>query len=74
VTTSKIRGKVSANLAWDGAETSTVSIFVNGALLTTVPNTGSYTYKSQGRGQTSLRVCEAGTASPVCSQEHKVAM
>jgi PKD repeat protein len=74
VTTSKTRGKVSANLAWDGAETSTVSVFVDGALLTTIPNTGSYTYKSQGRGQTSLRVCEVGIAAPVCSQEQKVAM
>jgi PKD repeat protein len=74
VTTSKVRGKASADLAWNGAETSTVSVFVNGALLTTVPNTGSYTYRSQDRGQAGFRVCEAGTASPVCSLEQKVSM
>jgi hypothetical protein len=74
VSTSKVRGKVSANLSWKGAETATVSIFVDGALLTTVPNGGSYTYRSPGRGQVNLRVCEAGTTSPICSQDQKVAM
>jgi PKD repeat protein len=71
----KVKGRMAADLAWKGARTSTVSVFLNGSLLGTVPNTGNYSYKSSNRGQTvySFKVCETG-ADSVCSLEQEVAM
>jgi subtilisin family serine protease len=75
VTSSKAKGKATAVLAWTGAETNTVSVFLNGSLLATVTNSGSYSYRSSSRGQASYRfkVCETGS-DPVCSPEQNVVM
>ena len=75
-TVSKVKGRSTAALTWDGAATPAVSIFLNGAPLTTVANSGGYTYRSTARGQATYRftVCESGTGNPVCSLEQKVVM
>jgi PKD repeat protein len=71
----KVKGRMAADLTWKGALTSTVSIFLNGSLVKTVSNTGSYTYTSPTRGQAvyNFKVCETGD-EPVCSVEQTVAM
>jgi subtilisin family serine protease len=73
----KVKGKNSAQLAWIGAETATVDIFLNGTKLATISNTGRYTHAATGKGQPTtytFRVCEAGLSAPMCSSELKLSM
>jgi beta-lactamase superfamily II metal-dependent hydrolase len=61
------KGLQKAALSWSGATTSLVSIFRDGTLITTAPNSGSYRDDIDGRGSGSYvyRICEPGTS--VCS-------
>ena len=74
--TRKVKGKASAELRWNGAESSTVVIVVNGAAAANVPNSGSYSYRATARRQTTyrLQVCEAGGGASRCSSEIAVSM
>jgi PKD repeat protein len=75
VSGSKVKGRAVADLRWKGSQASTVSVFLNGSRLETIPNTGSYSYRSSTRGQAvySFKVCETG-GDAVCSQEQKLSM
>ena len=68
-TTYKERGRVSTDLTWSGADSSSVTIFRNGSSVATVSNTGSYTDATniRGGGTLTYKVCEAGTQT--CSDE-----
>jgi subtilisin family serine protease len=70
----RVKGKPALDLTWKGAETPMVAIFLNGALLSTVTNSGKYSYQASKSGQASftVRVCEAGISNPVCSLEQKI--
>ena len=65
-----MRGFHTVDLSWSGATSANVDVFLDGALLTTVPNTGSYT-DSIGVRRSNVRytykVCEADTST--CSNE-----
>ena len=65
----KQKGKVSIDLAWRGAASATVMVLVNGVTVSSVPNTGSYTWRPSSRGTASyqVRVCETGIAASTCS-------
>jgi subtilisin family serine protease len=65
------RSKLSVNLAWKGAETARVDIYVNGSRYVTADNTGTYRLSLRARGTYSIRVCETGTG-PMCSAEQPV--
>jgi len=71
----RVKGKPAADLRWKGAATGTVSIYLNGSLLATVANSGSYDYRGTKGGQSgyTFRVCESGSTS-MCSQDMKVTM
>jgi len=62
--------RVLVRLRWTGANTASVKIFRNGALLARVPNTGSYTDTLTVRGLYTYQVCEFGTGN--CSNEVRV--
>jgi len=64
-TGTKVQGRWRASLSWSGSESSSVSIFRDGSLLATVPNTGSYVDQTNFRGGGTLtyQVCEAGTST-----------
>lgn len=68
-TTYKERGRVSTDLTWSGADSSSVTIFRNSSSVATVSNTGSYTDATniRGGGTLTYKVCEAGTQT--CSDE-----
>ena len=72
----KVKGKAQAELTWTGAGTTSAAILVNGAVVATVPNTGAYTYRASGRGQSTyrFRVCETGTTEAICSAEYQITM
>ncbi|HKP31029.1 MAG TPA: S8 family serine peptidase, partial [Gemmatimonadales bacterium] len=72
-TSYRVRGKSVADLTWKGAETGSVSILMNGSLIATVPNSGSYEYRGAKGGQSSVgfKVCEVGP-TPMCSQEVRI--
>jgi hypothetical protein len=58
------------DLSWTGATSTDVDIFRDGTLITTVPNTGSFTDSIDVRGgnvRYTYKVCEAGTST--CSNE-----
>ncbi|NDY95170.1 PKD domain-containing protein [Wenzhouxiangella limi] len=63
----KQRGRHNVDLAWGGASSDNVDIYLDGGVLTTTPNDGAYTWSSNNRGGASytFQVCEAG--SNVCS-------
>ncbi|MEX2498223.1 MAG: S8 family serine peptidase [Wenzhouxiangellaceae bacterium] len=64
---SKVKGRWTTDLSWDGASTTNVDIYRDGSLLTTTANDGFFTDSTDFRGGGSLtyQVCEAG--SSVCS-------
>ena len=66
----KVRGRQTVDLSWDGATTSHVYIYRNGALITTTPNDGAHTDSigAVGGGSYTYRLCETGE-SGVCSNE-----
>ena len=65
----KVHGINTVDLIWSGAPTGNVDIYRNGMLMTTVPNTGSYTDSTGQRGRATFtyQVCEAGTQN--CSNQ-----
>ncbi|WP_203338506.1 S8 family serine peptidase [Nocardioides limicola] len=69
VTAYKVKGVKHADLTWSGAGTAQVQVLRDGAPIATVPNTGSYTHDSGGRGggSHSYQICEVGSDPPVCS-------
>jgi hypothetical protein len=71
----KVKGKASAELTWNGAQTNDVMLRVDGAELVTITNTGNYTFRATKRGQSTyrLQVCETG-AGGICSPEVRVTM
>ncbi|MCL5050320.1 MAG: S8 family serine peptidase [Firmicutes bacterium] len=71
-TSYKVRGRVSVDLTWSGANSSSVTIFRNGSSVATVANNGSYTDNTgiNGSGSFTYKICEAGTST--CSDEISV--
>ncbi|RUO20332.1 S8 family serine peptidase [Aliidiomarina haloalkalitolerans] len=71
-TSYKVRGRVSVDLTWSGATSSSVTIFRNGSSVATVANSGSYTDNTglNGSGSFTYKICEAGTQT--CSAEISV--
>ena len=61
----KVQGRWRTDLSWSGAEGSSVDIYRDGSLLTTVANTGAYTDATniRGGGTLTYQVCEAGTSN-----------
>ena len=72
----KIKGKAQAELVWSGAGTPNTTILMNGAVVATTPNSGTYTYRASGRGQSTyrFRVCETGTTEAICSADYQITM
>lgn len=68
IATSKTRGLTSATLAWAGTTAPQVDVYVNGSLLRTVADIGSWTHDTGLRGNPEItyRVCEAGSVA-ACS-------
>src|SRR2546428_6721059 len=70
VTRLRVRGEHILDFSWTGATTTRVDIYVNGLLVSTVRNAGSYTYFTRNRGgnaQYVCQVCEVQTGA--CSNE-----
>lgn len=69
----KRKGLQNVNLTWDGATTSNVDIYRDGALIVTTNNDGAYTdaLNRKGSGSYSYQVCEA--SSTTCSVSVQVA-
>ena len=66
----RVHGNRTVDLSWNGATAANVDIFRDGALIATVPNTGSYTDSIGVRGgnvRYTYKVCEANTST--CSNE-----
>jgi PKD repeat protein len=63
----KVKGKKNWEYIWSGATSSNVDIWLDGSVVTTESNSGSYTLSTnlKGGGSHSHQVCEAGTS--VCS-------
>ena len=61
----KVQGLQKADLTWSGATSTNVDVYRDGALRTTVSNTGSYTdhINKRGGGSYTYQVCEAGTST-----------
>jgi subtilisin family serine protease len=70
----KVKGRVYADLTWNGTTASSVDIFRNNLKIATVSNTGTYTDNTgvNGGGTFIYKVCEAGTN--VCSNEVTVVL
>lgn len=68
----KVRGRHHADLSWDGATSTDVDVYVNGALHTTTANDGFYTWSSGnvGGGSYTFEICEPGTST--CSNTAQV--
>jgi PKD repeat protein len=66
----RIKGRHAADLAWTGATSTDVRIFVNRVLHATVANTGRYEFRTsnKGQGEYLLQVCETGANAP-CTKE-----
>lgn len=66
------KGKHTIDLSWSGTTATEVDLFLNGSILGTFTNDGTYTYSTdiRGHGSYTFRVCEAGTS--VCSREENV--
>jgi subtilisin family serine protease len=71
VKSAKVKGRLTAELRWAGAESEQVAVYLNGDLLATTANTGLFSYRSGGRstGGYRFKVCEVGLADAICSQE-----
>lgn len=66
----KVRGRVSVDVSWTGAESNQVTVARNGSVVATVnTSAGSYTDETgiNGSGTFTYQVCEAGT--DICSDE-----
>jgi len=65
----KVGGINTVRLTWSGATSNNIDVYRNSVLLTTVPNTGTYTDSTgdTGRARYTYKVCEAGTSS--CSND-----
>ena len=65
----KVGGINTVRLTWSGATSNNIDVYWNSVLLTTVPNTGTYTDSTgdTGRARYTYKVCEAGTSS--CSND-----
>ena len=65
----KVGGINTVRLTWSGATSNNIDVYRNSALITTVPNTGTYTDSTgdTGRARYTYKVCEAGTST--CSNE-----
>ena len=63
------QGKQDCRPAWDGATTTNVDVFRNGALIATTADDGFHTdaFGGKGGGTFMYKVCEAGTTT--CSPE-----
>ena len=61
----KVKGKKRWDYSWSGAASANVDIYLDGSLVATTANDGSYTYitNQKGGGSHSHQVCEAGTAT-----------
>ncbi|MGY6587621.1 MAG: S8 family serine peptidase [Wenzhouxiangella sp.] len=61
----KVQGRWRTDLSWSGAQGSSVDIYRDGSLLTTVSNSGSYTDATnlRGGGTLTYQICEAGTSN-----------
>jgi hypothetical protein len=61
----KVRGVNHVDLSWSGAGGTQVDIYLNGSLLTTTSNSGSFTHNTGDRGGAtySYQVCEAGSST-----------
>jgi hypothetical protein len=61
----KVKGRHHVDLTWSGAGTSSVEVWRNGALVSTVPNTGAHTdaIGVKGGGSYLYQVCETGGGS-----------
>jgi subtilisin family serine protease len=68
----KVKGYQRTDLNWNGATSTNVDVFRNGARITTTTNDGFYTdnINKKGSGSYTYKVCEAGTST--CSNEAKV--
>ena len=65
----KVNGINTVRLTWSGATSANIDVFRNSVLITTVPNTGTYTDSTGDTGRARYRymVCEAGTQT--CSNQ-----
>jgi subtilisin family serine protease len=65
----KVGGVNTVRLRWSGATSTNIDVYRNGAVVTTVPNTGTYTDSTgdTGRARYTYKVCEAGTLT--CSND-----
>lgn len=63
----RFRGVHTVDLTWNGATSTNVDVYRNGALITTTANDGFHTDSTGGRGKDSYeyQVCEQGTL--ICS-------
>jgi serine protease len=68
----KVGGINTVRLTWTGATSNNIDVYRNRALITTVPNTGTYTDSTgdTGRARYRYQVCQAGTQT--CSNEATV--
>jgi len=59
----KVKGKKNWDYAWSGAVSTNVDIYLDGSVVATTANDGSYTHSTnqKGGGTHSHQVCEAGT-------------
>lgn len=67
-TGSKVKGRHSIDLAWDGATSTNVDIYRDGSVITTTANDGAYTDTTNNRGGATYtyQVCETG-GTTTCS-------
>jgi len=64
-----VHGLHTVDLFWNGANSTNIDVYRNGALVVTTLNDGFYTdhINRNGRGTYTYRVCEAGTGN--CSNQ-----
>ncbi|HWB73287.1 MAG TPA: S8 family serine peptidase [Egibacteraceae bacterium] len=69
----KVKGVQHADLTWQGATSTNVDVYRDGAVIATTANDGAYTddIGAKGAGSYTYKVCEAGTT--ICSNEATVA-
>lgn len=65
----KVQGQWTTDLTWAGATATDVDVYRDGTVITTTPNDGAHTDRTnfKGGGSLTYRICEAGTAT--CSNE-----
>lgn len=68
----KVGGVNTVRLTWNGATSNSIDVQRDGMLVTTIPNSGTYTDSTgqSGRGRFTYTVCEAGTST--CSNQARV--